>query len=87
MTRSATGNSTTYISGTNTGVPVWLKLTRTHSTVTGYVSMDGVSWTTIGSAATMLSNAQTELGIAVTSHTRDALNRSTFDSVEARLAR
>jgi hypothetical protein len=86
MTRTATGNSTTYISGTNTGVPVWLKLTRTRSTVTGYVSSDGVSWTMAGSAATMLSDTQTELGIAVTSHTRDTLNRSTFDNVDVRVA-
>src|SRR5207342_3088098 len=55
MTRTATGNSTTYISGTNAGVPVWLKLTRTGSTVTGYVSPDGVTWTMAGSATTLLS--------------------------------
>jgi hypothetical protein len=87
MTRTATGNSTTYLSGTNAGVPVWLKLTRTRSTVTGYVSSDGVSWTMAGSASTMLSNTQTELGIVVTSHTRDTLNRSTFDNVDVRVAR
>ena len=87
MTRTATGNSTTYISGTNAGVPVWLKLTRTSSTVTGYVSADGVTWTMAGSATTLLSNTETELGMAVTSHTRDTLNRSTFDNVEVRVAR
>jgi len=40
-----------------------------------------------GSATTLLSNTETELGMAVTSHTRDTLNRSTFDNVEVRVAR
>ena len=87
MTRTATGASTTYIGGTNVGLPIWLKLARAGATVTGYVSSDGLAWTMVGTTTTALSNLQTELGLIVTSHDTSAVNTSTFDSVDIRLPR
>ena len=80
-----TGASTTYLSGTNTALPVWLKLVRSDTVVWGYVSSDGVSWALIGNAMTTLSNTTTQLGPVVTSHDPSALNTATFDNVEVRV--
>ena len=80
MTRSADGVQTTFIAGDTQAVPVWLKLARAGSVVTGSISTDGVSWRTVGSVTTQIgSNAL--IGLAVTSHATTALNTSTFESV------
>jgi regulation of enolase protein 1 (concanavalin A-like superfamily) len=80
MTRAADGAQTTFVAGDAQAAPVWLKLTRSGSLVTGAISTDGVSWRTVGSLASAIaSNAL--MGLAVTSHTTSALNTSTFDHV------
>jgi hypothetical protein len=79
--RSATG-ATAVTVATNAGpvAPYWLKLVRSSNTFTGYSSIDGVTWSQVGSiAVTMASNAN--VGFAVTSHNSTALNTSTFDNV------
>lgn len=58
----------------------WLKLTRSGTVVTGQVSVDGVTWTSIGSTTVAL-GATGEVGLFVTSHNGSALNTSTFDNV------
>jgi regulation of enolase protein 1 (concanavalin A-like superfamily) len=84
MMRSATGSSTTFIAGTSVTFPAWLRLTRTGTTVTGAVSADGTTWTTVGS--TMLSLASTgTLGLAVTSHDTSLQNLAAFDNVSVRI--
>jgi hypothetical protein len=57
-----------------------LKLVRSGSTVTGYVSSDGSTWTQVGSTTISMSSSA-NVGLAVTSHTTGAVNTSTFDSV------
>jgi hypothetical protein len=80
MMRAATGGATSYISGTMQALATWLKLTRVGSTVTGYVSSTGTTWTQVGSTAvTFASNALT--GLVVTSHDATQLNTATFDNV------
>jgi hypothetical protein len=66
-------------------MPVWLKLIRSNTVVTGYVSSDGVAWTLVGTATANLSNTTTQLGPVVTNQDPSALNTATFDHVEARL--
>jgi len=85
MTRSSAGGSTKYIGGVNVAVPVWLALVRAGDRVTGSVSTDGVTWTTVGTATAALSKIQTELGMVVNSHDTGTTNRSTFDNVEVRV--
>ena len=80
MTRTATGGATTYIAGASRPTPAWLRLTRSGSTVTGAVSADGTSWTTVGSTSTTMP-ASVRIGLAVTSHDNTLLNTSTFDNV------
>ncbi len=80
MTRAVDGGSTTWLSGTTQPAPVWLKLTRTGTSVAGFVSPDGVSWNQVG-ATTLSAPAGAYVGLAVTSHDVTQLNTSTFDNV------
>lgn len=80
MTRSANGGSTTWLAGSTQPAPAWLKLTRTGTTVTGYVSSNGSAWTQVGST-TLSIPAAAYAGLAVTSHDTTKLNKSTFDNI------
>ncbi len=80
MTRSASGGSTSYLSSGSQPVPTWLKLSRSGNTVTGSVSSNGTTWTTVGSTTTTIP-ASANIGLAVTSHDVNTLNTSTFDNV------
>jgi PLD-like domain len=80
MTRSSTGGDTTYLAGAFQPAPAWLRLSRSGSTVTGSVSANGASWTTVGSITTAISSNAT-IGLAVTSIDTTTLNTSTFDNV------
>jgi len=66
MTRSASGDSTSFIAGAMQPFPVWLKLTRTATTIIGSISADGRSWTVVGRAD--LPTAPLLAGMVVTSH-------------------
>jgi hypothetical protein len=71
------------LSGWIQAPPTWLRLVRTGSTVTGYVSLDGSGWMTVGSTSlTMPSTALA--GLIVTSHDTAQVNTSTFDNVAVR---
>jgi fibronectin type 3 domain-containing protein/regulation of enolase protein 1 (concanavalin A-like superfamily) len=78
--RSATGGSTTYVSGPAISVPRWFKLQRAGNVFTGSVSADGVAWTTI-SSATIAMTSTINVGFAVCSRDAAFLNTSTFDNV------
>ena len=80
MTRALPGGSTTYLSGANQPVPVWLRLTRAGSTVTADISSNGSSWTRIGNTTIALSQT-IFVGLAVTSHNTGTLNTASFDNV------
>ncbi len=80
MTRTADGGSTSWLAGATDAPPVWLRLVRAGSTVTGSVSADGSSWTTVGTATLSLP-ATALAGLAVSSHSTSQLNSSTFDNI------
>jgi regulation of enolase protein 1 (concanavalin A-like superfamily) len=80
MTRSANGGSTSWLSGAAQAAPVWLKLVRSGSTVTGSISTNGSTWTQVGSTTITFPSSITA-GLLVTSHDTSTLNTSTFDSV------
>ncbi len=79
MTRSSNGGLTAYLGGAVQSAPVWLRLTRSGSTITASVSTDGQSWSSVGSTALPVGPAL--VGLAVTSHDNNMLNTSTFDDV------
>jgi regulation of enolase protein 1 (concanavalin A-like superfamily) len=81
MVRSSTGASMSWLAGATQTFPAWLKIVRSGTTVTGYVSADGVAWTTVGSTTlSIATNAY--IGMAVCSHNTSVLNTATFDNVQ-----
>jgi hypothetical protein len=86
MSRSNFNTPTAYLGGTVHQAPVWLKLARSGSTISGYVSDDGLAWTLVGSAQPDFNEMNAgdgwvTGGLIVSSHDAATLNTSTFDSV------
>jgi regulation of enolase protein 1 (concanavalin A-like superfamily) len=80
MMRDATGDSTAFLAGASTSIPVWLKLARSGPVITGSMSANGSAWSVVGT--TTLSIAPDALiGLAVTSHDFGVLNTATFDNL------
>jgi alpha-tubulin suppressor-like RCC1 family protein len=78
--RTATDAAAKTTTATGVTAPQWVKLVRTGSTLNGYRSPDGITWTLVKSQS--LSMASTVyVGLAVTSKTTAALCTSTFDAV------
>jgi hypothetical protein len=80
MARGTAGGSTSWLAGASDAAPVWLKLVRSGSTITGSVSPDGNSWMQVGSTTISLS-ATVNVGLVVSSHSTGQLTTSTFDQV------
>ncbi len=80
MSRAANGGTTAFIAGGTSTAPVWLKLVRSGTTITGSSSPDGVTWTTVGATSVAMA-ASVSVGLAVCSHSAGFLNTSTFDNV------
>jgi hypothetical protein len=81
--RNSTGGAAVQSGATITGktAPYWVKLVRAGNVFTGYVSPDNVTWTQIGSPATVAMSTTAFVGLALTSHTTTTLNTGKFDSV------
>ncbi len=63
-----------------TTLPLWVRLTRAGTSVTAATSVDGVTWTPVGTAEVALSGS-VEVGLAVTSHDAGERSTATFDGV------
>src|SRR5205807_4971025 len=80
MTRPTPGAGTNWITGATQAPPTWLKLSRSGSTISAFVSADGSNWRTVGSTTLSIA-ANAVVGLVVTSHDTTTLNTSTFDNV------
>jgi regulation of enolase protein 1 (concanavalin A-like superfamily) len=78
--RTATAGVSQYTDGGTGTAPVWVRLTRSGSTLTGAWSADGVSWSALGSATVSLP-ATTQVGLAVCAVDNSALATATFTNV------
>lgn len=58
----------------------WLKLTRVRDVITAYTSLNGQTWTVVGSASISF-GANIKIGMVVVSHNGSVLNESVFDNV------
>jgi hypothetical protein len=79
--RLAPGGSTAAQSLSGRALPSWLKLTRSGTTVTGYASADGVSWTQVGAPQTISLAQAVYIGLALSSGDNAKLATATFDNV------
>jgi regulation of enolase protein 1 (concanavalin A-like superfamily) len=63
--------------------PIWVKLTRSGSTFSGYYSTNGITWTQVGSTQTISAiPTAAVVGLAVTAHTSSSvLSTATFTNV------
>jgi hypothetical protein len=78
MARNAFGAATTFIAGASApSNPVWLKLARSGSTITGFMSADGSTWTEVGSASPSI-ESMALIDIVVTSHRLGSLATAGF---------
>jgi regulation of enolase protein 1 (concanavalin A-like superfamily) len=77
--RPVTGGISANTAGLAGTAPGWVRLTRVGSTITAFQSIDGATWTVIGSDAIPLTDPF-YVGIAVTSHTAIASTTAIVDS-------
>jgi regulation of enolase protein 1 (concanavalin A-like superfamily) len=80
--RPASGYQTLHTGGTGTA-PAWVKLERRGSVVTAFRSLDGVTWTIVGSETLDLPTSF-YVGLAVTSHVPSVAATAVFDNVVVR---
>jgi regulation of enolase protein 1 (concanavalin A-like superfamily) len=81
--RASAGASPSYIttSFAAPSYPFWLRLDRSDSTFTGYISLDGVYWTPMSSTASVTMAVDAYVGLAVSSTSTSSLVTATFDNV------
>ena len=63
------------------GLPYWMKLVRSGSTFTAYVSANGLYWTQLESSETISMAQNVYIGLAVSSGNNSSLATATFDNV------
>jgi hypothetical protein len=80
---------TTGASSSNTGgrtAPYWVKLVRSGSTITGYSSANGTTWTQQSSTTVTMTGNSAVVGLAVDSANTASLSATTFDSISLMVA-
>jgi poly(hydroxyalkanoate) depolymerase family esterase len=81
-TRSANGASASSSASISAGgSPVWVRLLRSGARFSAYYSLDGVTWTQVGTTWTVVMNPTALAGLAVTAHDDSALCAATFTNV------
>jgi regulation of enolase protein 1 (concanavalin A-like superfamily) len=78
--RTATGGTTTRVTGAGAALPIYLRLVRQGTRFTAYSSATGSSWTTIGSTTISMASAA-YVGMGVTSRDPSAIADATFANV------
>ena len=83
MWRETAGGTTTYFDGYAANPPPnnWVRLVRAGNSITGYLSADGVSWTTVRTVTFTNLPSTLLFGLAVCSTNTGALATATFDNV------
>jgi hypothetical protein len=77
---TAGGSTTTTNRGSGTVPNVWVRLTRSGTTITAYRSSDGTSWTNAGSTTVSFAT-NCYIGLAVGSGSTTTMNTSSFDNL------
>ncbi len=80
--RTTQGGATASQTSGALGVPYWVKLTRSNSSLSAYISADGSIWRQLGSTITISMASSVYVGLVVTSHDNSLLNTATFDNVK-----
>jgi hypothetical protein len=78
--RTATGGMSTYTGGSKNTAPRWLRLVRSGTTITASESVNGTTWTTVGTVTVSLANP-VRIGFAVTAGDNNKMCTAVFDVV------
>jgi hypothetical protein len=78
--RAVANDISTHTPGAFATAPRWVKLQRSGNLFSAYESVDGTSWTLVGTD-TVVMGTNLYVGLAVTSHSASAAATCTFDSV------
>jgi len=81
--RASTGGDCGYSLVTGIAAPVWVKLVRLGADFSGYYSIDGNSWFSIGAPQTIPMRDIAPGGLAVTAHNNSVAATATFSGVTA----
>src|SRR6185295_11863680 len=79
--RNKTNGTSASVAGPAAGAPYWVRVTRSGTTFTSYISTNGSNWTQVGSFS-MNVTATIYVGLAVTSHADGAIATGTFSNVQ-----
>jgi len=79
--RTSTGGSASFAQDQTESLPYWLKLVRSGSTFTAYISIDGVNWVQAGSSETISMAQSVYVGLGVDSTGFSSAFTATFDNV------
>jgi outer membrane protein assembly factor BamB/regulation of enolase protein 1 (concanavalin A-like superfamily) len=79
--RTASGGSTTQLSGVTGKAPIWVEVTRTGATFTAYTSTDGTNWTAYPASTVTIPALSGSIlgGMADTSHSQFTTSTTVFD--------
>ncbi len=80
--RNATGANANQTRNDSPVPPYWVRVVRSGSVFSGYVSADANNWTQVGSDVNITMAEHIYLGLAVTSHDDGVVCTATFDNVE-----
>ncbi|MDB6019212.1 MAG: coagulation factor 5/8 type domain protein [Pedosphaera sp.] len=76
------GKAVANVQTNSISMPCWVKLTRSGSTFAGYISSNGVSWTSLGTHVVNMANSA-YFGMPMCSGVNGTLATNTFDNVRA----
>jgi regulation of enolase protein 1 (concanavalin A-like superfamily) len=78
-TTNAGSTSSTVVTGVSS--PVWVRLQKIGDNISSFRSADGISWTQIGTTATVTLPSSFYIGLAATSHSNGTLATATYSNV------
>jgi regulation of enolase protein 1 (concanavalin A-like superfamily) len=78
--RAGTGAPAVSVAGSTGSAPRWVKVVRAGDMLSGFESVDGTTWTPVGSVAIAM-GATVRIGLAVSSHDNAQLCQATFERV------
>jgi uncharacterized protein YjdB len=77
--RKETAGTSDHITQSGIKAPAWVKITRQNNTFRGYRSLDGISWTLVGSQTIEMA-AEVHVGLSVTAHSSSCVSNSSVYS-------
>src|SRR5260370_31887483 len=79
--RPSTGGNASVAGAAIPALPYWVKLVRSGSSFSGYISPDGVSWVQVGTTQSIIMAQNVSIGLAVSANNNSTLATASFDNV------